>query len=489
MSIGVNAVARVLGVQTEFKDLRAGRLLYLPQRVALIGHGNSDATYTSDKFTITSASEAGQRFGFGSPIYLASAQLFPRGGGGVGTVPVTVYPLQEPDGAAPATATIDVTGTADRAGSLTVEVGGVASAPVIVQRDDDAVTVAGAIEEAINGRLSMPVSADASTDTVTLTFKTAGEWGNEASIYLDGDDLGLDFSLSNFEDGAGVPELDDALNKFGEVWETVVINATSDATEGAQLDALDQFNEGRWDSEVNRPFTAYHGYNAPDLTDVTDITQARTLDRTNVVVPVPGSRSLAPIIAAAAAANVARRSNDNPAYDFARMTMPGVVPGPDADQWSYNERNQAVTNGASTTRVRDGVVQLSDTVTPYNPEGEPDPAYRYVVDIGKLTNLQFNIDLRFASDEWDGAPLIPKGQAAVNPAAKTPSDAVADLYGIIDNAAGEALISDPDFAKENTRAEIDSQNPKRLNARTTVKLSGNANVIAVDLNFGFFFGG
>ena len=51
-----------------------------------------------------------------------------------------------------------------------------------------------------------------------------------------------------------------------------------------------------------------------------------------------------------------------------------------------------------------------------------------------------------------------------------------------------AIISDPKTAQASTFASIDSQNPKRLNVETTVQLSGNTNIVSVNLNFGFYFG-
>jgi len=96
--------------------------------------------------------------------------------------------------------------------------------------------------------------------------------------------------------------------------------------------------------------------------------------------------------------------------------------------------------------------------------------------------------LIFAVAEWDGAPLIPDDQPTVNRTAKKPKMAVAAVASMLDSLGLNAIISDPETAKANTFAEIDSGNPKRLNLVTTVQLSGNTNIISVDLQFGFFFG-
>ena len=105
-----------------------------------------------------------------------------------------------------------------------------------------------------------------------------------------------------------------------------------------------------------------------------------------------------------------------------------------------------------------------------------------------LQNIIFNIDLIFATPEWDGAPLIPDAQPTVNRAAKKPKSAVAAVAALLDSLGLNAIISDPETAKSNTIAAINDQNPKRLDLVTTVQLSGNSNIISIDLNFGFFFG-
>jgi hypothetical protein len=76
----------------------------------------------------------------------------------------------------------------------------------------------------------------------------------------------------------------------------------------------------------------------------------------------------------------------------------------------------------------------------------------------------------------------------VNPAARKPKTAKTAISAVLDDLGLQAIISDPKTAKKNTTAVINSQNPKRLDMVVPVQLSGNTNVKAVDLRFGFFFG-
>ena len=104
-AVDASAVARVLGIKTTFKNLRQG-ITFLPQRIALVGQGNTASTYDTTKKQVTSALEVAQTYGFGSPLHLAEpgapAALYrgdpagpgPRGGphGGAASAPVHLRP-------------------------------------------------------------------------------------------------------------------------------------------------------------------------------------------------------------------------------------------------------------------------------------------------------------------------------------------------------------------------------------------------------------
>ena len=98
----------------------------LPQRVAILAEANlaNQGTLDLTKKEITSAQEAGEEYGFGSPIHNIMRILRPPTGGGIGGIPTIVYPQIEPGGAAAATKTVTVTGGATGNGEHTVVVAG-----------------------------------------------------------------------------------------------------------------------------------------------------------------------------------------------------------------------------------------------------------------------------------------------------------------------------------------------------------------------------
>ena len=486
-AVDVSAVARVVGIETIFQDLRGGRVTNLPQRIAVIGQGNTASTYTTVKRQVSSAGEVATVYGFGSPLHLAVAELLPFNGDGVGSVPVTVYPLQDAGGGVASTGMITVDGTATGAGAFTVVINGARLATAAVAMGDTASAVATALQTAIDASLNSPVTAAASAEVVTVTSKWDGPTANDIRLSVDGPgNLGLTFAIVQPAGGATNPDVNTALNQIGGVWETLIVNCLGMDT--TVLNAISEFNEGRWRPLVRRPLIAFAGSNTADVATATTVTDARPADRTNCQLVAPGSPEFPMIIAARQVARIAVLANNNPPRDYGSTRVQGLIPGTDQQQWNYLQRDRAVKAGSSTIEVRDGLVTLSDVVTMWHPMNEAVPAYRFVVDIIKLQNIIFNVDLIFNTPAWDGAPLIPNDQPTTNRQARKPKDAIAAINALIDNLGLEAIISDPETAKASTQAIISTSNPKRLELRTTLQVSGNDNITSIDLEWGFFFG-
>jgi len=156
--IDASAVARVLGIETKFQEMRTGGILFLPQRVAVIAQGQSDVVYSSQKFSPLSAGEVGRKMGYRSPAYLAALQLMPIDGDGVGSIPVTILPLQQLGGATASTGDITPSGTQTQAAPYRLRVGGVRSAPFVVPAGASVSHIIGAAMAAAQAVLEFPVS-------------------------------------------------------------------------------------------------------------------------------------------------------------------------------------------------------------------------------------------------------------------------------------------------------------------------------------------
>lgn len=488
-AIDASAVARVLGVKTVFKDLRGGSVVFLPQRVALVGQGASASVYSTDKKTVFSALEVAQTYGFGSPVHLAARQLMPVNGDGIGTIPLTIYPLDDDGSGVASTGDITPTVAPTEAASYIVRVNNIDSEPFVIPVTGATVaSVVTQITNAINANVNMPIIATDSATTVDTAAKWAGTSSNDIHIEIIGSTTsGNSFVITQHSGGLVNPDVDDALNQVGNVWESMVLNCM-DIADTTTLDKFQTFGVGRWGPLVRKPLVVFTGNTDTTVADATVETDARKDDLVNSQLVAPGSNDLPFVVAARQLARIVKLANNNPAHDYGSQDATGLTPGADGDQWDYTQRDAAVKAGSSTIEVKDSVVNISDVVTMYHPDGDPLPAYRFVVDIVKLQNAIFNLDIEFATAKWDGAPLIPDDQPTVNPDAKKPKTAVAAAAAIVDSLGLNALLSDTKTTIPTIVAEIDPANPKRLNMVIPVKLSGNTNIKSFDLQFGFFFG-
>lgn len=492
MGIDASAVSRVVGIDVQYKDLRGGAALFLPQHLAIIGQGNTDKNgdYPLTPWDATSAQAGAARYGYGSPIHLALRELFPIFGGGVAPMRVTVFPLDDDGAAVAAAGTITPSGAATEAKTYWVRIAGILSAPFTTAAGDSVGTLCDKIVAAAGAVLDLPMVATDGDTEVELEAKWGGASGNDLTVeVIDATGLapasGLTFAIVQPASGAADPSVAPALAMLGSAWVTMIINALGPSNTTA-LGLINLAGEGRWDKLVRKPLVCFTGNPEPVVGTSIAGPAARPSDRVNVQLVAPGSVHLPVQIAAAQVREIAKVANNNPPTDYGGRVVRTLIPGAESVQWDYGERELAVTSGSSTTDVRDGLVSLSDIVTNYHPAGEVPPAYRHVVDIVKLQNVIYNFDLEFSKPEWNGAPLIPDGQPTVNPNARTPKAAKARACSILDGLGAQAIISAPDAAKAATVATI--AGPKRLDLSTTVQLSGNTNILSVDLNFGFFFG-
>lgn len=583
MTVDASAVARVVGIEANYVDLRSGAVQYLPQRIAVFAQGATSASFATTKFLAQNAAAVGAAVGYGSPAHLIARELLPQNGDGVGTIPVTIYPMADAGSGVAASGDITPSGTQTKAAAYKFRIGGVLSNAFVVPKGSIDVTyICAEMGKAISAVLHMPVDvvqeygtlvatpggsntgdgtlgtlsasgsplpgdytltcnaaavdggtftltnpdgtilstsvdvsgapqavggitftlSDGATDfivgdTFTITVpstkvnlisKWKGASANAIGIEVIGDTtLGTTFALTQPTGGLVNPTVDASLAQVGNVWETLGLNAL-DGADTTALDTIQTWGEGRWTQTLPKPIVVFRGNTDASVATATAITSGRTDDRVNAQLVAPGSPNLPFVVAARQLARIAKLANNNPPHDYGSQRATGIIPGTDAEQWDFTVRDQAVKAGSSTVEVKDGVVNISDVVTHYAPVGEPVPAYRFVVDIIKLMQAMYNLELIFATAKWDGAPLIPDSQATTNKAAKKPKMARASANKMIDALALEAILSDPETSKAATTATIDSQNPKRLNLALTIQLAGNTNQIPIDLNFGFYFG-
>lgn len=186
MGVEPSAVARVLGIETTFKDLRGGNVLFLPQRIAVIAQGATDSVYATTKYQITNAGQAGSRFGYGSPAHLAAQELFPINGDGVGSIPVTIYPLVDDASGVAAAALITPSGTQTKQASYRLKAAEVISEAFVVAASASVSARCKALGDAVSAVLGMPVKITYTYGTVTASAVSGTGNGTVTTLSVTG---------------------------------------------------------------------------------------------------------------------------------------------------------------------------------------------------------------------------------------------------------------------------------------------------------------
>ena len=493
MGISAAAVSRVCGVNVEYKNFNLGKAFMLPQRVVIIGQGSDDAVFGLDKFEIEgNANEVGARYGYGSPLHLAALQFFPQNGKSA-DFPVTIYPLKKADQALPSKGSIEITEEqsgqgAKENGAGVVHIGGV-SCEFSVKKGDKINVIVQSIKAAIDGRLNCPAKTEDITESkLPLVSKWSGESSNLITLELDADVPGVTFSVKKFAGGTVDPDVGQALNKIGVVWETFILSCF-DYKKPARLDAYQEFGEARWSALEKKPVLVCHGCTEV-LADRTAVTDVRKTDAINFLIVSVKSRELPFVVAARGLINdVVTTANSNPAQGYKGL-LTGLHCGADDEQENYVQRTASVNKGSSTNIKNGNVAELNDIITFYHPENEGQfPSKRYVVDLVKLQNVVFNVRLIMEADSLKGAPLVSDATITENKTAVQPKTIKTSFMNLADSLALQAIIQEPEFSKKNMEVKIDGNNPKRVNVKFPVKLSGNVEISDSDIYFGFYLGG
>lgn len=487
-AVDASAIARIIGIKTEFVPARDRGLLLLPQHLGVVGQGSDAATYSSAPLRITSAQQASTVYGLGSPIHLAALELLPISSSGVGTVPVTIYPLQAAGGAAPSVGAVAPVGVATVDSEYRVLIGGVLSAAFTVLTIDAVAAITAKMTVAINTVLEMPVIAVDGTTDVDLTSKWSGSSANGISLEVVGSTTaGVTFGITAMAGGLVNPDVDLALANVGTTWITMMVNLL-EIDDAVNLARYETFAEGRWGAIIRKPLVVFTGNTEEDVTLAVAVPDANANSRVLSQLVAPDSKELPFVVAAAEIVPIIVIANNSPASGYALRSADSVAAGADSEQWTFVERDLAVKAGSSTVEVRDGVVHISDVVTFHHPSGNPLPEYRYVRDIVVLQNILFGLDLIFESPEWAGAPLIPDTQITSSRNARKPMHARAAVARLIDDLGLGALISNPEAAKAGVVAGLSATNPNRLDVKVPVQISGTINIISVDLCWSRNFG-
>jgi phage tail sheath gpL-like len=499
MAVGTERISKIVGYKLTKGDF-SETTPNLPQRIAILGEANeaNQATLDLNPKEITSAQQAGELYGYGSPIHMAMRILRPQSGGGIGGIPTVVYPQLKAVGAAQKVLTITPTGTATGNGTHTLIVAGRTGLDGIrydvnIQTGDTVAGISAKIEDAINNVLGSPVIGASTATEATLTSKWAGLTANEITVTVDtnGNDLGITYAVVSTTSGSGTPSIQPALDSFGNEWNTQVINTYGAVP--AIMDALEAFNgrpdadnpTGRYAGTVMKPLIALTG---STLENPSTITDSRKNEVTISICPAPLSKGLGLEAAANMAVLSGRQAQDAPHLDVSGRSYPDMpTPSEIGAMSDYENRDLFVKKGCSTVELHTGRYKVADFVTTYHPVGETPPQFRY------CRNLMIDFNIRFGYFLLEEINVVGHAIAADSDTVSASKVIKPKQWKIIldkyaDGLASRALIVDAGFMQDSINVSLSASNPDRLETFFKYKRSGFVRIASTIAEAGFNFG-
>lgn len=500
-AVGLQRISRIVGYKIakgNFQTVSPN----LPQRIAIFGEANfaNQANLTGDnlQLQITSAQQAGQVYGWGSPIYHMARILLPVFGGGVNGIPVIVYPQAQAVGSAAKIMSITPSGVATGNGIHTVVIAGRNGIDgqfydINIESGDTAATITAKATDAINNILGSPVTAEDTDYDFILTSKWKGLTANDlnVSVNTNGNALGITYSIqNNVQAGSGTPSISAALNLIGNDWVTI---AVSGYTATSIMTAFEGFNgipnptapTGRYQGIVMKPLIALTGSVSDDPSSITD---TRLNDVTIAICPAPNSLGLPLEAAANMAVLFANVSQNTPHLDVAGKAYPDMpTPTSIGTMGVYDNRDIIVKKGCSTVDLVGGQYVVQDFVTTYHPVGENPPQFRYCRNIMLDMNVRYGYYLLEQINVVDHAIANDSDTVVVSNIIK-PKQWKALVSGYADDLAKRGLIVDAVFMQDSINVALSTINPDRLETTFNYKRSGVARILSTTATAGFNFG-
>lgn len=279
---------------------------------------------------------------------------------------------------------IAIDGSADESGTLFFRIAGTL-VRCGVSKADALSTIAINLAAAINADPYLPVTAQPSNNTVTLTAVQAGEAGNEVKVYHNfsgaagGENTpsGLSVTITQMVGGSGTPDLDDAMAAMGDEPYDFVVCPFSNTNTLSVLSEIMNDTSGRW-SWLKQIYGHVYAARRGTLSDLVAFGGLLNDQHATVV----GMENDNPVPAAEFAAAYAARNAVYLRIDPARPTQTGELIGVLAtrpeSRFLMEERQILLTNGIATATVTAGVtVMVERAVTTYqrNKYGDKDVSY------------------------------------------------------------------------------------------------------------------
>ena len=457
------------------------------QRALLIGQVISGALAPVNIATaVNDALDAKQQFGAGSQLARMAAAY--RRNDPTGEL--WALPLADNGSGVLAAGTIAFTGPATAPGALSLYIAGdLVSVPV--STGDSATVVGAAVAAAINANTDLPVTAAASSGTVTLTANNKGTAGNDIDVQLnyrgrannEVTPAGLAAVITALASGATNPVITTALTNLGDAPFDAIILGNNDATTIAAVTAFLSDTGGRWSYAAQVFGQWFAGFRS---TYSAALTEAASLnDQHGAMMPANASPTWTPEWAAAWGAFALVSARADPGQAIRDVVLQGVLPPPKQSRYTWAQRNTLLANGMSTFKAVNGQVVVEKSVTTYqkNTQGQPDNSYR---DLETMFLLMAIIRTMIAlySSRYGRVKLAGAGTRVVpGSGVVTPAAIRADLIAEFQTMQDAGWVQNAAAFVQTIVVQKDALNPDRVNFLWPGTLINRLDVLAGLIQF------
>ncbi|MBR6833835.1 MAG: hypothetical protein IKM81_10700 [Fibrobacter sp.] len=350
---------------------------------------------------------------------------------------------------------------APKSGAIRLMIGGQSVAADVVA-GKTAAEVATAIAAAINENQQLPVVAEASSATVTLTAKNGGICGQGIDIrynHYQGQELpqGVQLAITAMTGGGSDTSYVTAnvANIIRGTWFNAIVAGSDDATNVAEIKRI---LDDRWTATVQQTGVLFFSLNGCSVTSGGDTTDYGTASLDALVerggdlnsqviclpslpeTPTPGFE-----VAAAVLGCVAPKALNDPAQPLSNWAVAGIVAPRETDREDLEGNNLLLKAGcALLTCGNDGTVYLKRMVTTYktNPAGAKDTSYQQLEKVFTLSFLRWDWN-NYLAGRYPHAKLADDGtDFGPGQVIMTPKLGEAELLGRYEYWISKGLVQD-----------------------------------------------
>ena len=402
-----------------------------------------------------------------------------------------VIAVDEPTAGSNASGTIQISGTAEETGTLSLYIGN-SKIQSRVTVTDTAEAIANGLNNTINANPDLPVMASVSNSTITLTAKHKGLSGNDISLCFNyygtigGEETpdGLNIVITQMNGGTGTPDLTPVIAAMGDKLLDFIAFPFNDLSSLATFNHEMDDTKGRW-SFVRQLYGHVYTAKKGDLSELVEFGDKLNYQHITVAgYEKTIQTSIDELIAMRTARNAVFIRND-PARPTQTGLLNGALPASDSNQFTLTEQQSLLSHGIATAYVSSGNLLIQRDITTYqrNSYGIADNSY---LDSETLHTLAYVLrKLRSViTSKYPRHKLANDGtRFGAGQAIITPAVAKAEINATYRQLELLGLVENFDLFKKNLIVERNVNDPNRLDVLFPPDLVNQLRVFAVLAQF------